>query len=105
MRVASTSVTGVAASPWLPLDHYTEGYGDGVFVKPGAGATVSVEATADDVFNPNVTPTAFPVGVAALTGATTNVAAALPFAAKAIRLNQSVGVSTSTLQVVVRGNT
>lgn len=103
MRVAQASVTGVGVSPWLPIDHYTEGYGDGIFIKPGAGATVSVEVTADDVFNPAVVPVAFPCGVAALTGATTNQAAALPFAVKAVRLNQTVGASQSTLQAVVRG--
>jgi hypothetical protein len=103
MRIAQTQVTGVGTSPWLPLDHYTEGYGDGVFVNPGAGATVSVEVTPDDVFNPAVVPVAYPCGVASLTGATTKQAAALLYAAKAVRLNQTVGGSLSTLQVAVRG--
>lgn len=103
MRPAAVTVTGVSASAWLPADHLTAGFGDGVYVKPGAGATVTVECTPDDVFNPAVTPVAFATGVSALTGATTNVAAQLPFAVKAIRLNQTVGSSTSELKIVVRG--
>lgn len=103
MRVTSKTVTGVAASGWLPLDAYLPGSFDGIYIEPGAGATVSVEVTPDDVFDPNVTPTAFPCGVAALTGATTNVASALQFAARAVRLNQTVGVTTSTITVVSRG--
>lgn len=104
MRVAQVSVTGVAVSAWLPLDQYTESTGDGLFLKVGAGATASLEVTADNIFDPTVTPTAFPIGVAGFTGATTNVAGALPYAARAIRINQTVGGSTSTLQAVVRGN-
>lgn len=101
MRVSQTQVTGVAASPWLPLDFLTSGdsYGCGMFVKPGAGATVQVQATADDIFDPAVTPVAFNVGSAL----TANTASALGFAARAVRLNQTVGASTSTLQVVNPG--
>lgn len=103
MRIATVSVTGVAASAWLPLDQYTSaGGGDGLFFKVGAGATATLEVTADDVFNPAVTPVAFPLA-APFTGMTTNVAGSLPFAVKAVRINQSVGGSTSTLQAVVRG--
>lgn len=103
MRIASVSVTGVAASAWLPLDHYTGGFGDGLFLNLGAGCTASVEATPDDVFDPAVTPVAYPIGVAALTAATTDAAAAMPFAAKAVRVNQTVGAVATTLQVAVRG--
>lgn len=103
MRVATVSRTGVGVSPWLPLDNYTDGFGDGLYLKTGAGATVSVELTADDVFDPTVTPIAFPCNVVALTGATTNVSGGLTQAARAVRINQTVGATTSTLQAVVRG--
>jgi len=102
VRVASVSVTGIAVSAWLPLDQYTDAFGDGLYVKPGAGATVAVEVTPDDVFNPAVTPTAYALG-APFTGVTANIAGQLPFAVKAVRLNQTVGATTSTLQAAVRG--
>lgn len=103
MRVITGSVTGVAASAWLPLDQYTSGFGDGVYLDLGAGCTASVEVTPDDVFDPDVTPKAYPCGVTALTGATTDVAAQLPFAARAVRLNQTVGAAQSFIKVAVKG--
>lgn len=105
MRVSTVSVTGVAASAWLPIDHYTSGYGDGIYLDLGAGATASVEVTPDNVFDPAVTPKAYACGVATLTGATTDVCAMLPLAAVAVRLNQTAGATTSILKVVVRGVT
>lgn len=101
MRIATVTRTGVGASAWLPLDHYTSGVEDGIFVFPNGG-TVTIQVTPDDVFDPTVTPTAFDLP-APFAGATTNVAAALPYAAKAIRINQTVGAGTSTLKVAVRG--
>lgn len=102
MRVSQIAVTGVGQSPSMLLDAYTCGFGDGLFLIPGAGATVSVEATPDDIMTPGVTPVWFPVA-AALTGATANQAVALPFAARGLRLNQSIGASQSVLRVVTRG--
>ena len=103
MRTTSVSVTGVAASAWLPLDAGTVGTNHGLYFTPGSGATVTVQVTPDDVFDPTVTPTAYAIPVAALVAATTAQAAALPLGAKAIRMNQTVGVSTSTLKVVTQG--
>ena len=102
MRIASVSVTGVGVSAPLVLDHYTQGFGDGLFFKPGAGATVALEVTPDDVFNPAVVPVWFPLA-APFAAMTTNVSGQLPYAAKAVRMNQSVGATTSQLQVAVRG--
>lgn len=103
MRVATISVTGVATSNWVPLDPLTTGVSDGLFLTRGAGGTITIEFTPDDVFDSTVTPTAFTV--AALTGLTANTMAALPCAARAVRLNQTVGAATSTLKVVTRGLT
>jgi hypothetical protein len=105
MRTATVSVTGVAASSWLPLDSLSDGYGDGLYLKCGAGATVSVEVTPDNIFDPTVTPIAFACNIAALTGAVANASGPLTQAVRAVRLNQTVGASTSTLVVVVRGMT
>jgi hypothetical protein len=104
MRPSKTTVTGVTTSPWLPVDAYTAGgAGFGVFVEPGAGATVSVEMTPDDVFDPAVTPVAYATGVAALSGAVANAQGMVGTPVKAFRLNQTVGATLSTLKVVNRG--
>jgi len=103
MRPASVSVNGVGVSPWLPIDPSTDGYIDGIYIEPGAGATISVEVTCDKIMEAGTTIVAFPIGVAALTGATANAAAGLPFAATAVRLNQTVGGSTSVLTFIQRG--
>lgn len=103
MRTQSVTVTGVAASAPLLLDAYTVGDEDGVFIDIGAGCTATVEITPDDIMDPSVVPVWYPTGVTALTGATTDVAAGLPFAARGIRLNQTVGAALSTLKVVTQG--
>jgi hypothetical protein len=103
MRTTQVSVTGVTTSAWLPLDPYGSVAIEGIFLKTGAGATVSVEVTGDNVLDSSVTPVAFACGVAALTAAVANAAAGLLFPARAIRLNQTVGATTSTVQVVARG--
>jgi len=104
MRVASTSVTGVAASPWLPLDHLSDGYGDGLYLNVGVGCTATVQVTPDDVFDPTVTPTAYGCNIAALTGAVAGVfSGGLTQAVKAVRINQTAGANTTTLKAVVRG--
>jgi hypothetical protein len=103
MRPARVSVTGVAASAWLPVDAYTSSAGFGVFIEPGAGATISVEMTPDDVFDPTATIVAYPCGIAALTGAVANAQGTIETPVKALRLNQTVGATASTMKVVNRG--
>jgi len=103
MRVSTVSRTGVGASAWLPLDSLTSGFGDGLYLSPGAGATCSVEVTPDNVFDPAVTPVAYPCNIAALTGAVGNASGGLTQAVVAVRINQTVGATTSVLKAVVRG--
>ena len=106
MRPQSASVTGVAASAALPLDPYTDGYGDGIYLNIGAGCTASVQVTPDDVFNPAITPNWYACGVAGLTAQTAGlVSGSLIIGAKAVRLNQTAGAGTSTIQTVTRGVT
>jgi hypothetical protein len=102
MRTAQVAVTGVAASAWLPLDPYTDAFPDGLFVKVGAGCTLTLQGTADDVFDPTVTPVAFNFG-APFSAIAANAAGQLPFACKAVRINQTAGAAQSTLQVVTKG--
>ena len=99
----TTRVTGVAASAPLLLDQLAAVFAVGVYLDLGAGCTASVEATPDDVMNPAVTPVWYPCGVAALTGATADVAAGLGFPARAIRLNQTVGAGSSVMTVLQQG--
>ena len=103
MRVTQVSVTGVAASAWLPLDASSVGSLDGVYLDIGAGATVSIQFTPDDVFDATVVPVAY--ANSGLAGLTADTAAALPFAARAVRMNQTIGATTSVLKVVSRGIT
>lgn len=103
MRMTQISVSGVAASAWLPVDFYTNGGGLGLYLDVGAGSTVSVEITPDNVLDPAVTPTAWPCGIAALTAATADAAASLTLPCKAVRLNQTVAGAATTLKAVQAG--
>lgn len=103
MRIQTTSVTGVTASAPLMLDAYATGALATVFLDLGAGCTASVEITPDDVQDPSVTPKWYPVPVAALTGATTDLCAALGVQGRAIRLNQTVGAALSLMKLVAHG--
>jgi hypothetical protein len=104
MRPASvTTPGGTAASSWLPLDHLTSGYGDGLYCKVTGTATYSVEVTPDNIFDSAVTPQAYPCDIVALTAATTTQSGSLLKAARAVRVNQASGAGTVTLTAVVRG--
>lgn len=104
MRPASvTTPGGAGVSAWLPLDHLSDGYGDGLYAKVTGAVVYSVELTPDNVFDVTVTPTAYPCNIAALTGVNANASGVLAQAAKAVRVNQSAGAGTVTLTAVVRG--
>lgn len=101
MPKQSVSVTGVAASSPLALNPNSVGTLIGVFLDMGAGCTATVQVTPDDPAS--VAAVWYATGVAALTGATADVAAALPFQARGIRLNQTAGANASVLSVVESG--
>lgn len=103
MRTASVARTGVGASAWLPLDPYSTGYAEGLYAKLTSAATYSIEVTPDNIFDPTVTPTAYPCDVAVLTAATTTQSGALLKPARAARINITSGGGTVTLSVVERG--
>jgi hypothetical protein len=105
MRPASvTTPGGVATSAWLPLDPYTDADLVGLFTYLSGAATYDVQMTPDDVFNPTVVPVAYPVGIAAMAGASANQAAALGVPCKAVRINQTAGAGTVRLTAVVSGS-
>lgn len=105
MRAASVSLGAgvIGSSAWLPLDHMTDADQDGIYLRFVSTGSAIVEATPDDVFNPAVTPVAFPLP-APFAPAAANAAGALPFAATAIRFTTSANVGGATLTVVVRGS-
>lgn len=103
MRPVSVTVTGVGNSAWVPVDPLTVGTNDGLFVEPGAGATVAVEFTPDNVMDASVTPVAYTQ--TAWSSLSSKTCGPLPMACKAVRLAQSVGASQSRLTVVPRGIT
>ena len=100
MRPASITVTGVTTSSPIVLSPYSVGTQVGAYATPGSGATVTVEVTPDDPFAAN--PVWYPTGVTALTALTAAAAGLLP-PARAVRMNQTVGATLSTLKVVVTG--
>jgi len=106
MRPVTISVTGVAASVPVPVDQYQNPTDIGIEVIPGAGATVTVQYTLDDVFAVGYNPATgnwFSVSAAALVGAVAAVAAKITDKATAFRMNQTVGATTSTMRLVQSG--
>jgi hypothetical protein len=102
MRVALVSQTGVGTSVPLVPDAYTVGDGMSVQLVPGAGATCTVQGTLDDVFGSG--PIVWvDLPIAALIGATANQLQFIQHPVRALRLNQTVGASLSTLEVMQRG--
>lgn len=95
------SRTGTGDSDPLLLDPNTVGQPPVVQIAPGAGATVTVQVTLDNPSSGSAVWVSAPV--AALVGATTALIASLGIQARGIRLNQSVGASTSTMKVLSPG--
>lgn len=98
------TVTGVAAGDWLILGDRYQGAKDFTLsLKPGAGATVTVEATitpdiaaiqnnnvlADDIHE-----------ITNLIGITAKTIQGVDFPIKALRLNQSVGATQSNCDIL-----
>lgn len=106
MKPVTITVTGVNPSVPVPVDLYQNPTDIGIQVLPGAGATVTVQYTLDDVwatgYNP-LTGNWFSVSAAALVGAIAAAAAKVTDKATAFRMNQTVGVSTSTMRLVQSG--
>lgn len=99
MRPQVVSVTGVQTSAWIPVNRVKGPVNISLHVVPGAGGTLSVEYTVDDVFDPLVVPVAFPV--TGMTAVVANTAGNIAFPVQAVRLAQTVGANTSRLTVLV----
>lgn len=100
MRPVRVTVSGVAASAWIPVDHYRNDPSLGVYVAISATATYTVQVTGDDIYNPAVTPTAFSVPNANLVAATTNQVGQVTVPCTAIRVNVTVSTGTVVFTVI-----
>ena len=101
MRPTTKTVTGVAASPWIPLDTYTNPFNVGFGVVVTGTATYTVQHTFDDVQNSAVTPTAF--DHPSVAAQTTNKDGNYAFPVRAIRLSVTASTGSVTLTVIQAG--
>lgn len=101
MTTQAVSVTGVAASAALCPDTNNAAASIGIYVKVGAACTLTIQVTADDPAG--ASPNWFSTGVAALTAITADAVAALPYPARGVRINQTAGANTSSMQVINAG--
>lgn len=104
MRPVSVSVTGVAASAVIPVDQYLNPANIALGVVVGAGCTVTVQHTFDDVFSPTFNPATakwynHPTLAALVADADGNYA----YPPRGVRLNQTAGANTSTLKLTQAG--
>ena len=102
MRVSKVTSTGVSASVPLPVDLYCPSSDKGVFCVVTGAATYSIQVTADNIYDPTVTPTWFNVDATAnanLIGATTSQQGTVDIPCLALRINQTVGAGSVTMSV------
>ena len=104
MRPVRVTVTGIAVSPPIVLDHSQSPGTVAIGVIISATATYTVEHTFDDVFAPAFTPgTATWLPHSTLAAKTTNADGNYAYAPIACRLNVSASTGTVTMTVVTEG--
>ena len=99
MRRVVTTVTGVANSPAIPMDHRAQFFNVGIEATVSATATYNVQFTLDDIYNPAITPTWFNVA-SPFTGATANQVGNLLIPCSAMRLNVTASTGSVTLTLL-----
>lgn len=97
MRRVVETVTGVANSPVIPMDHRAQYFNVGIEVVVSATATFNVQVTLDDVYDSTITPTWF--NITGFTAGTTNAIGNLTIPVSAIRLN--VTASTGSVKLTL----
>lgn len=98
MRPKTIQVTGVGTSAWVPVDFYKLPVNISLHATVSGTATTTIEYTVSDVWDPAVTPIAFPVtGMSAITA---NTAGNIAFPVRAVRINNSAGTGTFTLTIL-----
>lgn len=98
MRPTSVTVTNAATSAWIPVDYTQNNFNVGIHVDVTSGTpTWVVQTTADDIFDPTVTPTAI-AALSPLDTGTTDEQGSITVPCRAVRLTQSgTGVSKMTV--------
>lgn len=98
MRRVVQTVTGVANSPAIPLDHRAQVFNVGIEVTVSATATYNVQWTMDDIYS-STPPTWFTLP-APFSAATANAIGGLTTPASAIRLNVTASTGSATITVL-----
>ena len=101
MRPTSVTVSATGNSNWIPVDYTQNNFNLGiqVVVSGGASLTWVVQLTSDDVFDPDVTPTAITAPDPLNTG-TGNEIGSITTPVRAVRLNATVTSGTVTMTVI-----
>ena len=95
MRRQIISQTGTGSSAWVPVDPTQNQFGIGFGVVVSGTVTYTIQHTFDDVFDTDVTPTAF--DHASVAGQTTNQDGNYAFPIAAIRVQVTAGTGSATL--------
>lgn len=98
MRRVVQTVSGVANSPAIPMDHRAQFFNVGIETIVSATATYNVQFTMDDIYSA-VAPTWFNIP-SPFTGATANQATNFTVPCSAIRLNVTASTGTVTLTLL-----
>lgn len=85
MRPQSVTVSSATTSAAIPVDYRQAPFNLGIVGTQTGTATWKVQVTADDIFDPSVTPVW--VDDAVITGKAANFAGQITYPVKAIRLN------------------
>jgi hypothetical protein len=96
MRPTSKLTSGVATSPWIPLDYRQSPFNVGFGVVVSGTITYTVEHTFDDPFSG--TPTAFPHASIAAQTASKDGNYSAPI--RAIRVNNTAGTGSTTITIL-----
>lgn len=98
MRPQVVTKSGTGTSAWIPMDYKQNPFNVGMGIVVSGTVTYTIEHTFDEVFDPNVTPTAF--AHSTLASQTTNKDGNYAFPIRAIRINNTAGTGTTTLTIL-----
>ena len=90
--------TGTGTSAWIPVDHTQNAFAIGFGCVVSGTVTYDVQHTFDNIFDSNITPTAFTHSL--VTGKTSNQDGNYAFPIRAMRLNVTAGTGSVTLTVL-----
>lgn len=101
MRPKTLSVTGVGASPVVPLDFMNDDFEVGIGVAVSGTVTYTVEHTFDDPYAADFTAAgATWLPTANLDGNSASASAKLDVRARAVRLNVTAGTGTASMTII-----